>query len=397
MKIPFRTLANRLLSITSLLAFLPSRRVSAAPGSYDTGFGDGGGVTVSMADGDDFGQAVAIQRDGKLLVAGGSAAGDYSVLRLLANGKPDPDFGNAGKVVRDFGLFELARGVAQRADGTILVGGSGLIFGGSRDFAVLCLLSNGTPDPSYGSGGLVSTDIKDGFNEPANCMVVDAEGRATLGGSYRANVALVRYTPTGTLDESFGIGGKVYTENNSATEELIQGMALQSINFNTTKVKGDARPTFEGHLALPGTEAERPFALWVRQTKTGGVMLTGKSGQPKGSAIEQIVGLLGSKGSRTPDLTVGESKLTLKPGELVLFENKPKEPNEKSPTPAEPAKGPRPDFYGWLHTGEPEHGLLDVAVWAKTDANGRAYLTGSLQEPGARQDQRQDAEPEMAG
>ncbi len=109
--------------------------------------------------------------------------------------------------------------------------------------------------------------------------------------------------------------------------------------LNTTKVKGDARPTFEGHLALPGTEAERPFALWVRQTKTGGVMLTGKSGQPKGSAIEQIVGLLGSKGSRTPDLTVGESKLTLKPGELVLFENKPKEPNEKSPSSGRTGEG----------------------------------------------------------
>lgn len=172
--------------------------------------------------------------------------------------------------------------------------------------------------------------------------------------------------------------------------------------LNSDKVKGDAKPSFEGSLSLPGNDQERPFALWVRQTKQGGVMLTGRTGVPKGSAMEQIVGLLGAKGSAAPELVVGTSNMTLKPGEIVLFENKPREGEapkapEKTPGKDAPAK---PDFYGWHHTGEPGKGLHDVAVWAKTDANGRAYLTGSLTLPEARQFQRADVakepEPEMA-
>ncbi|MEZ5776639.1 MAG: hypothetical protein R3D33_18585, partial [Hyphomicrobiaceae bacterium] len=95
--------------------------------------------------------------------------------------------------------------------------------------------------------------------------------------------------------------------------------------LNSEKTKGDAKPSFEGSLALPNEEHERPFALWVRQTKQGGVMLTGRAGQPKGSAMDQIVGLLGARGSAAPELVVGMSEMKLKAGEIVLFENKPKE------------------------------------------------------------------------
>jgi uncharacterized delta-60 repeat protein len=180
-----------------------------------------------MADGDDFGQGIAVQRDGKILLAGGSAGGDYSVLRVLPDGTPDPGFGKGGKVVQDFGLFELARSVVQLADDRILVGGAGLVYGGSRDFAALCLLPNGTPDPGYGTGGLATTDINGGYNEVGNCMVVDTGGRATLGGSHRGNIAMVRFTATGTLDPSFGAGGKVYSTVIPTTEEQIQALAFQ--------------------------------------------------------------------------------------------------------------------------------------------------------------------------
>lgn len=169
--------------------------------------------------------------------------------------------------------------------------------------------------------------------------------------------------------------------------------------LNTGKVKGDAKPTFEGNLTLPGSDMDRPLTLWVRQTKSGGVMLTGRAGQPKGSALEQIVGLIGGKGTMAPELVVGESAMKLKAGEVVLFENKPKDGAQAPDKSKEKGAPARPDFYGWHHTGETGKGLLDVAVWAKTDANGRAYLTGSLTSPEAKQQQRADArqEPEMSG
>lgn len=205
-----------------------SSRSMGAPGDLDTGFGTGGRFTTSFTAGDDYGYSVAVQSDGKILVAGGSAAGDYSVLRLLSNGSPDPDFGTGGKVAHKFGLFELARGVAVVSGGKILVGGSGLVSGGSRDFAVMRLLSNGTLDPDYGTGGVVTTDIEGGFNETATSMAVDSDGRATLAGYYRTNFALVRYTAGGAPDPSFGAGGKVFTAVSTATEQQANAIALQS-------------------------------------------------------------------------------------------------------------------------------------------------------------------------
>ena len=102
------------------------------------------------------------------------------------------------------------------------------------------------------------------------------------------------------------------------------------------------------------------------------MMLTGRVEQPRGTALEQITGLTGGK---SPELSVNDGKLKLKAGEVVLFENKAKEAG----TPAD-GPGAKPDFYGWHHTGEPGRGLVDLGVWAKTDTNGRAYLSGSVKD-----------------
>lgn len=161
--------------------------------------------------------------------------------------------------------------------------------------------------------------------------------------------------------------------------------------LNTEKVKGDTKPAFEGKLILPGTTAERPLALWLRQRKEDGtMMLTGRVEQPRGSALEQIGGLAGSK---VPEIAINDGKLKLKAGEVVLFENKAK-------TPEGPADGPgaKPDFYGWHHSGEAGRGLVDIGVWAKTDTNGRAYLSGSVKERVTEPEPApvQDREPEQA-
>lgn len=143
--------------------------------------------------------------------------------------------------------------------------------------------------------------------------------------------------------------------------------------LNTEKVKGDNKLAFEGKLVLPGSGIEKPLALWLRQRKEeGAMMLTGRVEHPRGNALEQIGGLVGGK---VPEIAVNDGKLKLKAGDVVLFENKAKEPGGPTDGP-----GAKPDFYGWHHSGEPGRRLVDLGVWAKTDTNGRAYLTGSVKD-----------------
>jgi uncharacterized delta-60 repeat protein len=228
---PVMKLPSRLRAASLMLSFGYGVTLvaSAAPGDLDPNFGTGGLVTASFTPDDDYAYSIAVQADGKILVAGGSAAGDYSVLRLLSNGNPDPDFGTAGKFAHSFGQFELARGVAGVSGGKILVGGSGLVPGGLRDFAVLRLAANGTLDTTgYGTGGIVTTDISGGFNDTVTSMAVDGGGRAVLAGYHRTNFALVRYTSNGGLDDTFGTGGKVFTGSTTTTEQQANAIALQT-------------------------------------------------------------------------------------------------------------------------------------------------------------------------
>ena len=153
--------------------------------------------------------------------------------------------------------------------------------------------------------------------------------------------------------------------------------------LNEDKVPGDDKPAFVGKLSFPGEDVERNFALWTRKDKNGGVILSGRIGAVSGTALEQIA-TLNAPEVKAEKLTVGKGAkpLSLHPRDILVFENKNKGEN-------------RPDFYGWHHTGEAGREPLQVALWAKTDTNGRAYITGNLQEPQPEQVQEQDAEPEM--
>ena len=92
-------------------------------GSPDTSFGTGGRTTVDFGSSDD-GSAMALQPDGKIVVAGTTGAfpnEDTAVTRLQPNGLLDSSFGKAGKSVVDLGHNELANGVALQSDGKIVV------------------------------------------------------------------------------------------------------------------------------------------------------------------------------------------------------------------------------------------------------------------------------------
>jgi uncharacterized delta-60 repeat protein len=110
-------------AITSQFAV---RRLNA-DGSPDSNFGEGGAATVKFSDRSDSAFAVAVQTDGKIVVAGrssGQSNADFAVARLDANGVLDTTFANAGKQAIDFfGFTDFAESVLLQADGKIVVGG----------------------------------------------------------------------------------------------------------------------------------------------------------------------------------------------------------------------------------------------------------------------------------
>lgn len=149
--------------------------------------------------------------------------------------------------------------------------------------------------------------------------------------------------------------------------------------LNTRKLPGDNRPVFQGKLNLPGIETERGFALWaVTSEKSGATVLTGRAGE---SAMAQIDNFTRPESQHDADTTIalaqrdGADGLEIKAHAMVMFVNKSKDQDTQS----------RPDYWGYYNPGKGEP-LMRLAAWAKTDQNGKAMLTGSLQKDEPRRD-----------
>ena len=192
-----------------------------AGGKLDPSFGgDGKVVTAFGSRGYSWTSALAIQRDGKLVAAGRSRvtalSDDSAVGRYSARGRLDSSFGRGGKVLTDFGSRKRVSGwanaVAIQADGKLVVAGSsGIIADGPWRFALSRYTARGKLDPTFGSGGKVLTRFGP-VSDSAVAVAIQRDGKIVAAGSDVRNhavFALARYTPGGKLDPSFGSGGKV--------------------------------------------------------------------------------------------------------------------------------------------------------------------------------------------
>jgi uncharacterized delta-60 repeat protein len=184
-------------------------------GSLDTSFGSGGIVTTSFGAMDADVNSVAVQSDGKIVVAGFSNAA-WALARYNSNGSLDTSFGSGGKVTTSFGGYlDAANSVVEQSDGRIVVAGytQDLSFENGR-FALARYNSNGSLDTSFGSGGKVTTSFGSGTDNLAAGVVLQSDGRIVAAGSSRTTAqrfALARYNTNGSLDTSFGSGGLVTT------------------------------------------------------------------------------------------------------------------------------------------------------------------------------------------
>jgi uncharacterized delta-60 repeat protein len=200
-------------------------------GSLDTSFSGDGKLTIDLTMKDDYAEDVALQDDGKIVVAGGAGgAGErFGLARFETNGDLDTTFGGDGTVITNFDTgFDYATAVAVLGDGKIVAAGwAGPATSNDYGFAIARFDSAGVLDPAFGGDGKVTTNFTKG-NDYAWDMGVQADGKLVLVGTAAGaggRFALARYDDTGALDATFGGDGKVIT-NLAAGSDVATGVAV---------------------------------------------------------------------------------------------------------------------------------------------------------------------------
>lgn len=202
-------------------------------GTLDTTFATGGKAILGIGAGEDIARGIALQPDGKILVAGYSNNGsndDFALVRYLPNGTLDASFGSSGVVTTAIGSGQdRCWAVALRPDGKILLAGHAHN-GTNEDFALVSYLSSGAIDTTFGTGGKLTTVMSTG-TDIAHAMKLLPDGRILLGGyafgTSNFDYALARYLPDGALDTSFGTSGKVVLQI-TANADYIYALGLQN-------------------------------------------------------------------------------------------------------------------------------------------------------------------------
>ena len=168
-----------------------------ADGTLDNTFGTNGLVTCINGSSDE-GNAVAIQPDGKIVIAGGTQLTPVHalVLRLNSDGTFDDGFGNGGMVIGTWG--SNGTGLAVQPDGKVVIAGG-------RDLQRF--LEDGTPDPDFGQGGVVAFELSP---ISSHALALQKDGKIVVLAEFHVmdpRHVLLRFKQDGTPDRTFGSEG----------------------------------------------------------------------------------------------------------------------------------------------------------------------------------------------
>ncbi len=188
-----------LLAGTTGTDFAFTRLTSA--GELDTSFDadglrliDGGGGTDSIT-------ALTLQSDGKILAAGTNGA-DVVLMRLVgANGENDNSFGSMGKVTLDFNGVDSVKALAIQADNKLVVAGGN----GNGDAVVARLKADGSLDMAFGNQGTAVLDL--GGNEAAVGIATATGGRLVVVGNSDGNGQILRLVGSSSIPTSVSASG----------------------------------------------------------------------------------------------------------------------------------------------------------------------------------------------
>ncbi|MCP3879389.1 MAG: hypothetical protein GY701_13515, partial [Sulfitobacter sp.] len=204
-------------------------------GSLDTSFDGDGILTTAFGSANDFGNSVAVQSDGKILVAGTSFDGsdwDFSLARYNTDGSLDTSFDGDGKLTTGFaGDDASSLDLSVQGDGKILLAGY-INIGGNYDFALARYNTDGSLDTSFDGDGVLTTAVGSGADF-GHSLAVQSDGKILVAGrSHNGSdddFALVRYDTDGSLDTTFGGGdGMVTTAIGAGDDNGGQGLSVQS-------------------------------------------------------------------------------------------------------------------------------------------------------------------------
>jgi hypothetical protein len=137
--------------------------------------------------------------------------------------------------------------------------------------------------------------------------------------------------------------------------------------LNRDKQPEDNKPAFEGKLSLPQSTDERRAVLWAHTTKQERTMLAGRVSKSATAQIEEL-----ARPRQPDDRTIDQAQtdgkqFAVDPHEILLFSNGHKKQSNQ------------PDYWGYYNPGDGAP-LMRLAVWAKSDAHGKAMLAGSVKE-----------------
>ena len=211
----------------------------------DPGFGTAGKATAIAFGGDR--SAMALQPDGKIVIVGGTFT-DFIVARFNLDGSLDATFDGDGKVTTDMvsGQQEEALGVAIQGDGKIVVVGyTGA--GNPKNFGLARYNVDGSLDTTFGTGGRIVSGVA-GY---AHAVAIQPDGRIVVVGEVAvsgqsgdfSDFAVARYDVDGSLDASFGAGGHLTTDIGDGTNTARNVVVLAN---GSIVVSGEPIGSFAG-------------------------------------------------------------------------------------------------------------------------------------------------------
>ena len=194
----------------------------ASPGHVDLTFGMGGKVITKFGGGSDA-RAIALQPNGRLVVAGwaGVTPSTFALARYTSRGTLDRSFGKGGIVRTAIGHSSQARAMAIQPDGEIVLAGASSD-GTTSHFALARYRRNGALDPTFGHGGTVTSKLGGSLA----ALVLQPDGKVVVGGGAGRQFALARYRRNGSLDRSFGTKGTASVSFEPLSSQ-VNGLALQ--------------------------------------------------------------------------------------------------------------------------------------------------------------------------
>jgi uncharacterized delta-60 repeat protein len=224
---------RRRFAAVSIVPALVLVAALSVPAHADAGklddFFSGDGKATAFANGAN-GYAVVVDAKGLIVVAGSTqgAHPDFAVARFLPNGTPDKEFSKDGRVTTDLGGADYGFDLAVQDDGKIVVAGE-RDEKPSTSFAIVRYMPKGGLDKDFGGGdGIVLTDFGKRF-QGANAVVVYPNGNIAAGGfvsnGSTGRWAIARYGPRGVLDKTWGKDGRV-TVDLSPSDESIRDLLL---------------------------------------------------------------------------------------------------------------------------------------------------------------------------